>query len=293
VTGNPDLKPETSRSFTGGLILQPVRWFSFTADYYNVKKSNLIVAGPDIGAAQAAYFGAANLAAAQAAVAAVGPGYSVNTVDGVDPAFPNALPRVLIINVPFVNANYALTEGLDLAATASVPLGDGIKFTSRIEATHIFKYDLHTSTGVQKYAGTLGPYDLSSGNGTPDWRGNWQNTLEIGDYSISATAYYVGKIKAVSADQGLPTDCDNGNLYSRSSHYDQNFCYIKSFITVDVNQTIKVNDNFSFFVNVLNAFNARAPIAPAAYASASNFLTTWHYSGLIGRAYRAGASFRI
>jgi iron complex outermembrane receptor protein len=34
-------------------------------------------------------------------------------------------------------------------------------------------------------------------------------------------------------------------------------------------------------------------VAPAAYASAPNFLTTWHYSGLIGRAYRAGASFRF
>ena len=29
------------------------------------------------------------------------------------------------------------------------------------------EYDLHTAKGVQKYAGTLGPYQLSSGNGTP------------------------------------------------------------------------------------------------------------------------------
>jgi iron complex outermembrane receptor protein len=294
VAGNPDLEPETSRSFTAGVIFQPVKWLSLTADYYNVKKSNLIIAGPAIGDAVSAYFGAANLAAAQAAVAAVGPGYSVNTVDAVDPAFPNALPRVLIINVPYVNANYAITSGIDVAATATIPFSDDVRFTSRVEVTHVFNYDLHVANGVQKYAGTLGPYDLSSGNGTPNWRGNWQNTLEYGPYSISLTTYYVGKIKAVSTDQqagpNYTTDC-SAALY-RSADLEQ-FCYVNSFITSDLNATMKVNDDFSFWINVKNLFDARAPIAPAAYASAPNFLTTWHYPGLIGRQFRAGASFKF
>lgn len=289
VAGNPDLKPERSRSFTGGAIFQPVRWFSMTADYYNVKKSDLIVAGPLVGAATNAYYAQTTLAGAQAAVAAVGQGYSVNLVDGPDPLFPGALPRVLIINVPFVNANYAITSGIDLAATATVPLKSGITFTSRIEATHVLKYDLHTSSGVQHYAGTLGPYDLSSGNGTPAWRGNWQNTIEAGPYSLSATAYYVGPIKQVSADQGnLALDC-SANLYRTGDR----FCIVNSFINVDLNGSVKVNDQFTFFVNVKNLLDARAPIAPAAYASAPNFLTTWHYAGLIGRQFRAGASFRF
>ena len=293
VAGNPDLKPETSRSFTGGIIVQPVSWFSFTADYYNVKKKNLIVAGPLVGQATNAYYAAINLAAAQAAVAAVGPGYSVNLVDGPDPLYPNALPRVLIINVPFVNANFATTSGLDLAATATVPFGDGNKFISRVEATHIIKYDLNTTAGVQHYAGTLGPYDLSSGNGTPDWRGNWQNTLQLKNYSISATAYYVAHIKEVSADQGNLSLACTANLYKSPDGNTDRFCYVHSFINVDVNQTFRVNDKFSFFINVQNILNARAPIAPAAYASAPNFLTSWHYAGLIGRQFRAGASFRF
>lgn len=294
VAGNPDLEPETSRSFTGGVIFQPARWLSFTADYYNVKKSNLIIAGPDIGAAVSAYFSAPNLAAAQAAVAAVGPGYSVNTVDGADPLYPAALPRVLIINVPYVNANYAATSGIDLAATADLPISDGIRFRSRIEVTHVFNYDLHVANGVQKYAGTLGPYDLSSGNGTPNWRGNWQNTLDFGDFSVSLTTYYVGKIKEVSTDQqagpNYTTDC-SASLY-RSADLNQ-FCYVNSFITNDLNTTMKVGDDLTFFFNVKNLLDARAPVAPAAYASAPNFLTTWHYAGLIGRQYRAGASFRF
>ena len=196
---------------------------------------------------------------------------------------------MLIINVPFVNANYAITSGIDLAATATIPLGRDTTFTSRVEATHIFKYDLHTSAGVQHYAGTLGPYDLSSGNGTPDWRGNWQNTIEVGPYSLSATAYYVAHIKEVSTDQGnLSTAC-SANLYKTGD----TFCYVNSFINVELNGSVKVDDQFTFFVNVKNLFDARAPVAPAAYASAPNFLTTWHYAGLIGRQFRAGASFKF
>ena len=144
LAGNPNLQPEISRSFTGGVIFQPVRWLSLTVDYYNVRKKNLIVTGPDFGKAVAAYYNSANLAAAQTAVAAVGQGYSVNTTDAVDPLFPNALPRVLIIIVPYVNANYALSSGIDFSATATVPLGNDVKFTSRIEATHIIKYNLVT-----------------------------------------------------------------------------------------------------------------------------------------------------
>lgn len=292
VAGNPDLKPETSRSFTAGAIFQPVRWISFTADYYNVKKSNLIVAGPLIGQAQNAYYSQTNLAAAQAAVAAVGPGYSVNLVDGPDPLFPNALPRVLIINAPFVNANYSITSGIDLAATANVPLGDDAAFTSRIEATHVFQYDLHTSGGVQKYAGTMGPNDLSSGNGTPNWRGNWQNTIQVGAYSLSATTYFVNKIKAVATDLGnLSRDCTAALYKPAGDTTGERFCYVKRFINVDLNGSVKVNDDFTFFVNVGNVFNAKAPVAPAAYSSAPNFLTTWHYAGLVGRTFRAGASF--
>ncbi|HMI20676.1 MAG TPA: TonB-dependent receptor [Sphingomonas sp.] len=294
IAGNPNLKPELSRSFTGGFIAQPVRWLSFTVDYYNVKKSRLIIAGPLTGDARTAYYSKTNVTDACAAVAAVGPGYSCNLIDAVDPLFPNALPRVLIINAPFVNANYALTSGLDFSATATIPLGDGIRLTSKAEATVIIKYDVHTSGGVQKYAGTLGPYELSSGNGTTKWRGNWQNTLEVGKFNATATAYYVGHIKSVAADERASTDCVTGNQYATgNTTIGKEFCYIKSFINVDANLDYAVNDKFDFYVNVGNVFNARAPIAPGAYASAPNYLTSWHYAGLIGRTFRAGANFKF
>lgn len=287
--GNPNLKPENSRSFTLGMIAQPTRWFSFTADYYNIKKSNLIVSGPLAGQAVNAYFGASNLADAQAAVAAVGPGYSVNSVDSIDPLYPNALPRVLIINVPYVNANYSVTSGLDFSATAKINLPHNIKWSSRVEATYVIRYDLNNGGTLQRYAGTYGPYDLSSGNGTPRIRGNWQNTLEIGQLSLSLTTYYVGRIKQTAADQASTDTSCAQNLYGTGN----NFCYVSPFINNDFNATLKINDRMTVYGIVKNVFDAKAPVAPAAYSSAPNFLTTWHYAGLVGREFRAGVNIKM
>jgi len=294
ITGNPNLKPEQSRSFTAGAVFQPVRWFSLTLDYYNIKKTDVIVQGPLGGQAKDAYYRGANVAQACANVAAVGAGYSCNVVDAIDPLFPNALPRLLIVNAPFVNGASLITSGLDLTATATFPLSDNVKFTSRLEVTDIFKYDLNPGGGapIQKYVGTMGPYELSSGAGTPKWRGNWQNTLEAGPYTVTLTAYYVSKIKQVAADEGegkVPgLTCADDNLYGTGDA----FCYAKRFIDLDLNVAMKVADNLTFYANISNLLNAKAPIVPESY-SGVNYLPSWHMNGVIGRAFRAGANFKF
>jgi iron complex outermembrane receptor protein len=288
-TGNPDLKPEKSRSFTGGVVVQPTPWFSFTVDYYNIKKTNVIVTGPQAADARAAYF----------AGTALPTGYSVSAVDAIDPLYPNALPRVLIINAPYVNAASQSVSGIDLGANLNVPLGGDAHFISRIDVTRLFKYNVDNGNGVvQKFAGTLGPYELSSGAGTPRIRGNWQNTLQFGALSLTATTYYVSRIKEVAADEIAPVDgtidlgCAN-NLYTDTPGGTGNdFCYIKRFIYADLNVSVEVNDKFSFNFNVGNFTNEKAPVAPASY-SGTNYLPTWHYAGVIGRTFRAGANFKF
>jgi iron complex outermembrane receptor protein len=284
LTGNPSLRPETSRSFTAGVIFQPVRWLSITADYYNIRKSNIIVAGPDANAAKAAYFAGTALPA----------GYTVNTVDAPDPLFPSAQPRVLIINAPFVNAGRQNTSGLDVAATANFPITQSIKFISRVEVTDVFNLDLTNNGVTQKYVGTLGPYELSSGAGTPRIRGNWQNTVEAGPFSLTATVYYVSRIKEVAADEVAPDANGNIDLSCANNLYGtgDKFCYIHSFINTDLNGAVRVNDRFTLTLNVGNLFDVKAPIAPASY-SGVNYLPTWHLAGVIGRTLKAGASFKF
>ena len=301
--GNPNIEPETSKSYTLGAVFEPVNWLSFTLDYFHVKKSNLIVTGPLSGKAIDAYYSvsgqtfASAAAASQAgcaALAAVAPGYSCNVIDGADPSALNALPRLLVLNAPYVNANFDIVSGLQFTANASVPITNGLRLHSRLDLQETLKFDRHLDTGeVQEFTGTVGPADLSSGGGTPKWRGNWQNTLDFGDFSLTATTYYVGKMKGVATDQGnLDTSCA-ATLYKDSSG-GNSFCKIKSFVYTDLNATFEVNEDFSFYMMVGNVFNRGAPLyANVLYTSQPNYLASWHIPGLVGRSFKAGANFRF
>ena len=309
--GNPDIEPEKAKSFTAGAIFEPIRWLTFTADYFHVKKSNLIITGPKTSDAINAYYSVAgqtfaSAAAAStagcAAVAAVGQGYSCNVVDGADPFAPNALPRLLVVNAPYVNANYAIISGLEFGANARVPVSSNVRYESRLDVQKTISYDLHVNGGpVQRYAGTVGPEDLSSGGGTPRWRGTWQNTIVFGQFAITGTTYYVGKIRAVAADQ--PTSAVsstvndiscNASIYVATNGDKNKFCNVNSFIYTDVNATVTVNEQFQFFATIGNILGAHAPLfANTAYTAQPNYLASWHIPGLIGRTFRAGANFKF
>ena len=55
-TGNPELDPEESTSFTAGLVIEPMRNLSFTLDYWHIEVEGLITGVTDTSAAEAAYY---------------------------------------------------------------------------------------------------------------------------------------------------------------------------------------------------------------------------------------------
>ena len=280
---NPNLKPEKSQSFTAGAVFEPARWLSVSVDYYNIKKTDVIAGGPLSGTAISNYYAGLALPA----------GYTL-TLDDPDPLFPAAIRKVLIVNSPYANAAALITDGLDVSATVRFDLG-GVKWTSQGEFTDIFRYNFKpdASSPYDHYVGTQAPYILSSGAGTPKWRANWMNSFEIGKFTLTGTAYYVSGYKSVAEDQNGhgATSCAD-NLYGGS---DPNFgCHTKSFIDFDLVGQVKVNDNFTFYVNAINLFDASAPLNPANYAgAAANYNPTWTQTGIVGRFFRAGANFKF
>ncbi|MES2054918.1 MAG: TonB-dependent receptor [Pseudomonadota bacterium] len=277
---NPSLKPEKSRSFTGGAIFQPTHWLSFTADYYNIKKTDVISGGPESGAALANYYDGQPLPA----------GYSV-TLDDPDPQFPNAIRKVLIVNSPYANASALKTSGIDVSVQADFKFGENNRFTSRLEGTEILTFDFKPSAtaGYDHYVGTQAPYAISSGSGTPRWRANWQNSLQLGAFTITGTGYYTSGYKSVAVDQNGPTaiTCTD-SLYGAGA----NFCHTKGFFDLDLVGQVKVNDKFSFYMNAINVLDAKPPLNPANYA-AVNYNATWSQAGIIGRYFRVGANFKF
>ena len=281
-TGTPGLKPEKARNFTGGVIFEPVPWATVTADYYNIKKTDLIV-GADYGPAIAAYYannGVVNI-----------PGLTV--VPGTaDPDHPGALPLLGFIQYGYQNANSLKTSGLDLTGEIRTPLIGGIKLTSTVEATYVIKYTTTYPSGTQRYDGTLGPCNITSCSGTPKWRGNWQNTLDFGGGTLSATAYYTSGYEGEAEDYaGIRYDCLDSFGASIAVYRDNATpvrCKTKRFIDVDLSGSIDINDRFSLYGNILNVFDVKPSYDPNTYGG-YQYNGAWSNAGIIGRYFRIGA----
>jgi len=266
----PDLDPEKSRSFTAGVIFEPIRQLTFTADYFNIKKTNAIAAADNQAAIDAYNNGQA-----------IPDGFSV-TPDAVDPSFPNARPRIGFVGASYVNANTIRSQGIDFSATGNFDFGGGISFVSAAQASLILELSTQFADGTkQEYQGTLGNFDLTAGSGTPRWRGSWQNTLNIQDFSFTATAQYFDGYNLSAEDQGG----ERGDCGLINPRYVP--CDVKSYITLDLTSSFKINDRATFYVNVLNVLNDLPPIDPVTYG-ANNYNPVQGGVGIYGRSFRAG-----
>jgi iron complex outermembrane receptor protein len=273
--GNPELRPEKSRSFTVGAVVQPLSWFSATIDYFNIRKTDVITGGPLASQAIDAYYAGTDLPA----------GYSV-TLNAPDPDFPNAVRTVAIVNSPFENAASQLVDGLDFTAQASFRVAPDIRLSSQIEVTKLLRSNFRPGPNepAQRFVGTQGPYITSSGAGTPEWRGNWSTSLEWGPATLTGTVYYTSAYLSTAEDQngaGTSSDCS-------TALYDPAFCKTDEYIQLDLVGSIKAGDNFTLYANLINALDAKPPFNPANYA-AVNYNPTYSFGGILGRFIRVGA----
>ncbi len=303
--GAPGLKPEKSRNFTGGVIVEPLRWLTLTADYYNIKKTGVIT-GDDYTPALAAYYAGAAIPAGFQVIPDV-PSLQDAAVN------PNAKPRAGFVIYSYVNGPTQKTSGLDFTGTIRLPIAEGVRFTSSFDATYVIGYTQSFPGGsTQSYAGTLGNFQITSGSGTPQWKGSWQNTLEIGKASISATAYYTQGYSTTAEDSsgentaficGAPALFDSDGDGINDSSTDANShtysdgltpvqCDVKRFINVDMSASYDVSDNFTFYFNVQNVLGSRPPLDATTYGG-YQYNPAWANSGIIGRSFRAGAKFKF
>ena len=266
---SPNLKPEKSRSFTGGVLLNPIRALQITVDYYNIKKTGAITQ-PSNAPALAAYYTGGTIPA----------GYTV-IADAPDPGFPNAKPRVAFVQAQLVNANTIKTSGLDIGADLTLNLTPSIKWNSHLDASYIIKLETVFPDGsVERYDGTLGNFNLTAGSGTPKWHGYWTNTFDINNVQVSGTVNYFGGYDLSAMDQGTGyKDCglNDGSVP----------CRVKNYITFDLNARIKIKDKFTLYGTILNLFDRMPPIDPVTYG-ANMYNPVQGGTGILGRYFKMG-----
>ena len=161
-------------------------------------------------------------------------------------------------------------------------------WTSNLDAT--LQLELSTSFPdghKETYVDTLGNFNLTAGSGTYRWRGNWQNTFQKGPMSLTGTVNYVSGYDLSAEDQGTGyRDCG----LAPSPAYTG--CRVKSYITFDLNTSVRVTDGLTFYVNAINLFDRLPPIDPVTYgAYLYNPVQTGE--GIYGRRFLAGAKFKL
>ncbi|MCW3797965.1 TonB-dependent receptor [Sphingomonas sp. BN140010] len=274
---SPNLDPEKSRSITLGAIFNPVRNFTFTVDYFDIKKTGAITQ-PSNAPALAAYY-SCTAAQFNGGTCAIPAGYNV-IAGSPDPNNPTALPVIGFVESALVNANTIRSRGLDFAALARFSFR-GIKLTSSLEASRILELSTTFPDGTsERYEGTLGNFNLTAGSGTPKWHGSWQNTIDWGKVSLTGTLNYFGGYNLSAEDQGGERgDCSLGVDYLP--------CNVGAYTTLDLVAQVRANDRVTFYANVLNALDNLPDVDPATYG-AHLYNPVQGGTGILGRQYRAG-----
>jgi iron complex outermembrane recepter protein len=277
-SGNPNLKPEKSTSFTFGVVIQPVSWLNASLDYYNIRKDDVIVPA-DPGVALLNYYTNGTIL----------PGYTM-LFDTPDPLHPNAPLRPVFVGADYINGNWLKTTGVDLDLQAHFEFSNGIKYISEVQGTQIFQWKEDVAGQIESYVGTQGPYNLSSGAGTPRTRGNWANTVEYGPLSVTATVYFTSHEYESAQDVTGTTACfdtlgaDGGPLAPN--------CTMASFTYGNLVASYKLNDHITITGSVDNVTDRKPPIDPLNYA-ANLYNPTYDYAGIIGRFWNLGVKVKF
>lgn len=256
--GNPDLKPEKSRTLTLGAIYEPVRATSVGATYWWLERTDEIN-GTD------PYAILSNSAAfARATV--------VRDAQG----------NVLEVSAPFQNNSRSRLQGIDFDVNHRLQIGHFGTLSAKLKWTYLDYYRKRFTGGpTVEYAGTHGPMVVSGNTGTPKNRANVELSWERGPSSLSAYVTYIGSyLNKDNRDAGCFNQFANGAPAPRD-------CRVASFTTVDLHGSHQPVKNTEFYFSISNLFDRIAPLDPSAYINL-NFNPSFHLSGAMGRTFNVG-----
>jgi iron complex outermembrane receptor protein len=268
---NKNIKPERAKSYTLGLVLQPTSWLNASFDYYHIKKTDVITS-TDANTILDAYYAGQPLPAGTQVIA-----------DKADPANPTALARPIEVIGSYINANSLKTDGLDVDLQAHFTFNNGIQYISDFSGTDIFSWKLTLPDGtVESFSGTHGPYNLSSGAGTPRYRESWSNTMIWNNLTLTGTFYHTSGLKNTAPDV-YGSDCIPDGYSS---------CRVGSFTEFNLTSSYQLTPKIAVTASVENAFDRKAPLDVANYA-AVNYNPTYAQDGAIGRFFNLGVKVKL
>jgi len=244
---NPSLKPETSKSFSLGTVLQPFARWSTSIDYWNIHRRNEI--------------GTRDPQDLLTVEDTLQPGIINRGTLANDPTFLASdaadygitLPtvgRITGVTVPFQNLSQTKTSGIDLGLKGSVPTAIG-EFDLDIDATYTMSF--------KQYSMALGRFgdNLAGRYAYPKWVANTTVSYKVAD--ITQSLRYVFHSRTKLQEDFDDTTWDPADCQSKA-HLDASQCYVKTYQRVDYAVSYSGIKNLTVGLFIGNIFQHRPPV---------------------------------
>ena len=261
--GNPDLKPEKSKSYTFGMVWDVSSSLSMNVDFWSIKRSGLPV-----------------LEDTQSAVDA---GRVVR--DTATKLTPGDLGGILNGFVVFQNADRSETRGVDLEVKSRFKLQNLGQLGANLTWTHLQRQRVITEAGdVHDYAGTHGNCEITNCIGSPKTKVSLALSLDMGQWRLGSNINYRGGMsnKLEASDTECAQTTANGADFPKG-------CRVSSFTSTDLSALFRATKQLEYSVGVSNVFDRKPATDFETYGAIGYY--PLDYVGAIGRAFKVSVRY--
>ena len=266
--GNPNLKPEKSKTFTAGFVVEPITALTVSVDYWNIKLRDQINVLPiDVIFADPTRY-AANIVRCNTLPAAVQA--NLQRCGGLD-LNSNAIGYVIQTND---NIGRVKTDGIDFAAAYSMGLGGWGNLGLSYESTYVHSYEYQTNPSQKDYTQNVGVYK----DGSPILR--WKHTFSAAWAMNAWSSRLAIRHQSGYTDQNDPTTVVGGPSF---------YGNVATYTLVDLSGTYKFNKSTSVTLGVKNLFDTDPSFSNQSTRSQRGYDP--RYSDPTGRAFFLRAAY--
>lgn len=263
IYSNPDLKPERSTQFSAGIIFQPTANWSFSADYWNIKKRDIIsTIGEDVILANTTKY--ADL---------------IHRYNEDGNPFCDYDPDdvgICYIDLVKENRGRLRTSGLDLVAELRGLKTEWGTWGARLAGTWVLQSEQQTAPG-DPYVSNLGRF-VTDGV-VQRWRHRLTIDWEWGAYSLMLGNSYMSGYD----DQNSAIDTDSGSVVAANR--------VAAYSLWDLSGAWAVTRELKLRAGVQNLLNTSPPFSNQAYYFINGYDPS--YTDPRGRFYYLSATYRF
>ena len=262
--GNPNLKAEKSTSLNLGIVFEPAKDFSTSVDFYRIRWNDVV--------ASTSFQKIIDGSCPNPPVVATDPPCPTTAQVIRDPANNNDVVTILS---NYQNLNTRVTTGLDFDVRYGVPTVGWGKFTTRLNADYILKFE---EDGV-------GVNDSNAGSNTiPRLKATASLDWDYGPWKATTRWNYTKGW----AQTGLPASY----FAPQNPNFQTGTYRLKTpdFYTFDLYGSYQINKNFMVAASVVNMFDRRPPYDPG---FSTTFLYDFSQFDVRGRLYRLSVNYKM